>query len=167
MVELEGTTKLTTVEVVTEEVKNETATNPHRSATTRDESLLTPSSDLQETLEDTSSEDLGVEIPPLPSNELHDASPDDKEKMEQKATSTTATEDAASISVSAQDSLTTETKTTSTTGTQNEVKERVKTGSLTKITIVDLPPEISDKIMQEVRSPNRWDMPCLCRMFSN
>lgn len=166
MVGLGEVTKLAPAEAVAEEIKHETVTNSHLLAITSAESLPVISSDPQETLETTDNEGLDVEIqePLPPANEqLHDASSDDGEKGEQSTTPTTTaapSPNTLNACIPGQDEkpALAEKKAASTIGTQNETKEQPKVRSSTKKTIVDLPPEIMEKIMQQVRPLNRWDL---------
>lgn len=151
--DLEGTTKLAPAEfeAITEEIKHEAVADCHCPGITRAGPIPIPDSESQESLESTGTECLSFDIIPPPDHQLHGVALNDGEKVEQAAAS--AVPDTTDAGELHDEELTISARGegASTVATQSGTKERLKVGSLTKASIIDLPREISDKIVQEVR----------------
>ncbi|KAI5845058.1 hypothetical protein DFP73DRAFT_526522 [Morchella snyderi] len=152
------------VEVAPEEIKQEVTTDIYPSLS-RSEFVLIPSSGIQAGLEvDMTQRVSGLDlITPLPQDgEPDDVSTNGRRNAEDIVSSVTQVLSDALNPLAAQTEVfptTTEKKVVSAMGGQNNTNKASKTGGSTK-RIDDMPREISDRILQEIRRPS--DLASLC-----
>lgn len=143
------------VEIVPEEIKQEATTDTYTSLS-RSEFVLIPSSEIQAGLEDMTDRVSGPElIAPLPQDgEPGEVSMNGRRNAEDIVSSVTQVLSDALNPLAAQTEVfpaTAEKKEVSAMGEQNDTNKASKTGGSTRKSIDDMPREISDRILQEVR----------------